>query len=37
MRNDKIICTGTEEQIFSIIYGIKIMYYLRIIKNMKME
>ena len=35
MRNDKIIYTGTEEQIFSIICGIKIMYYLRIINNSK--
>ena len=34
MRNDEIFCTSTE-QIFSIICGIKIIYYLRIINNFK--
>ena len=35
MRNDKTFGTGTEAQVFSIICGIKIMYYLRIINSSK--
>ena len=35
MRNDKIIGTGTEAQVFSIICGIKNIYYLRMINNSK--
>ena len=35
MRKDKIYGTGTEAQIFSIICGIKIMYYMRTINSSK--
>ena len=35
MRNDKIFGTGTEEQVFSVIYGIKIMYFMRMINSSK--